>query len=282
MYGFGDNGYGQQGYDSPDIYTPTKIDMLNKLFKMYILSKSQQSRSFVFLIDNGCFCCGKNLYGHCGVKNAAFREYNSSPPKWYKSGRISRSSMLDGGIIYVWIKMVKFGSLVANTDGQLGLGEDSAEHIVPDAIINPHFDGTDIVFIDCGNDFSLCIDKDGNAFMFGSNSCGQCAAGQDIENIKQPLCVQLKDDCTDVVFDSGGCGNAHTVLISWYPDNCLYGFGSNSDGQTGNIKDDGEDSYHYKPYLTKKSDIGMDEHVHIVRVICDESVTFVIAEWDTI
>ena len=173
-----------------------------------------------------------------------------------------------------------FGS---NSSGQLGLGIEFVDtYIVDTATSNPYFKGdTDanaIVFIDCGDDFSLCINKIGKAFMFGANYSGECGKGRrDGYSVHVPFCIQTLSGYEDVIFESGSCGCDHTVLISSYPFNALYGFGSNTCHQTGNI--DHEDHQH-QPYLTTKQDLGIEdpENANIVRVLCDINTTIVICE----
>ena len=116
-----------------------------------------------------------------------------------------------------------------NECGQLGLGVDyKAVYAVGNATKNPYLNG--IKFIQCGFDFSLCIDKDGKAYTFGYNGSGECGAGH-TDNIDIPFCIQSKEELDGVVFVSGSCGHEHTVLIT--KDNNLYGFGDNYFHQIG-------------------------------------------------
>eukprot|EP00483_Globobulimina_turgida_P004208 UN04216 len=144
--------------------------------------------------------------------------------------------------------------------------------------MNPCFKGdvddNRIIFIECGDDFSLCISKNGKAFMFGANDFGQCGNEQD-DNIYIPFCIQSMDEFKHILFESGSLGSTHTQLISYYPHNNLYGFGSNSYHQTGNIKDS---EYQLLPYLNTKTDIGADKNSKIAGVLCGQEVTLVICE----
>ena len=159
----------------------------------------------------------------------------------------------------------------ANKYDQLGLGPEYSEISKIDTpIINPYL--KDITFIECGYDFSLCIEKNGRAYTFGRNSCGECGAG-DNATVIVPYCLQSIDELQDVVFVSGSCGHVHTILIDKY--NNLYGFGDNEYHQIGNIYHTDEQKVPYK--ITKK-DVGIEENLMICRVICDDTTSIIICE----
>ena len=106
---------------------------------------------------------------------------------------------------------------------QLGLGEAYKDtNSIETQIMNPYFKGDSsdnmIVFIECGHHHSLCISKNGKAYMFGDNSSGQCGNGTtddyDYYGVFIPFCIQSMRRYKDILFESGSCGFGHTVLIS--------------------------------------------------------------------
>ena len=68
-----------------------------------------------------------------------------------------------------------------------------------------------------------------------------------------------------------------TVLVSIEPINALYGFGDNGYHQTGNSE---SGKPQFKPYLTRKEDIGLDivNNTNILGVVCDYNTTIVICQ----
>ena len=158
-------------------------------------------------------------------------------------------------------------------NGELGLGPEKAGEFIDAAKRSLHLEG--IEFIECGIDFSLCIDGNGQAFMFGYNGTGECGAGPGFDSVDIPFCIQCCNeiDLKDVVFVLGSCGHDHTVLLTEQQD--LYGFGGNASHQTGNYK---HTNAQWIPCLVRKDDIGIDLDCEIVDVICDNANTIVICQ----
>ena len=160
-----------------------------------------------------------------------------------------------------------------NDYSQLGLGQNyNHQRYVHGPIVNPCLNA--IRFIECGPDFSLCVDKDGKAFMFGRNEFRQC--GVDRTQVEEPFCIQSMGAYEDVIFESGSCGNAHAVLLSCYPEYELYGLGANKQCQTGDY--DEWNDYVRKPWITTKEDLGINGDDKIVKVLCRGDTTIVICE----
>ena len=76
-----------------------------------------------------------------------------------------------------------------------------------------------------GSIHSLLIDKDGNAWLFGSNAKGQLCLG-DFNDRLIPQKIPLEQPVI-----SAAIGNEHTLLL--LEDGSLYGCGSNEEGQLG-------------------------------------------------
>ena len=78
------------------------------------------------------------------------------------------------------------------------------------------------------------------------------------------------EEWTNDVFISGSCAYFHTILID--KENDFYGFGGNVYHQTGNIHDTHRQIV---PHKFTKKDIGIEENVNIVRVICESESCFI-------
>jgi len=153
-----------------------------------------------------------------------------------------------------------------------------SQNIVDNPVKNEFFTSRNIVFIDCGDDFSLCIGENGKAYLFGANGYGQIGNGEEDHEyvgVGIPFCVQSIKEYEEIRFESGSCGCDHVGLISCFPQNNLYSFGNNNYHQTG--KNDSNE-IQLKLYMNSRAHIGANERDRIVRVICDDSLTVVICE----
>merc|ERR1712176_1719520 len=103
--------------------------------------------------------------------------------------------------------------------------------------MNNHLKTDKIVSIECGDNHSLFLSDSGKAFMCGCNDDHQIGneseSSDDSVSATIPFCVQSMKEYADIVFESGDCGYNHTMLISKFPTNDLYGCGGNSSNQLG-------------------------------------------------
>jgi len=83
------------------------------------------------------------------------------------------------------------------------------------------------VKIECGNDFTMCMDKDGKLYSWGANRYGQL--GIIGPNNNQPRSVNLPHTVTKVV--DFALGEDHSALLTDKGE--VYTWGLNIDGQLG-------------------------------------------------
>ena len=281
FYAFGNNTHQQQGYESKNARNkttlfPLKVPALNQLFdNIEIVQITTGSNHSLFLDSNGnVYSCGSNDYGQCGFEMGTHLFSDCVEPQrvplLYDIIKVSSGDEFNL-CLNINGRVWGFGS---NIYHQLGLGPEYGDtDKVKTAIINPYL--KNIKFIDCGYDFSLCIDEDGKAFTFGRNTMGECGAGHMNSVVDVPFCIQSTEQLKELVFVSGSGGHDHTMLIT--KDECLYGFGYNGECQTGNIGNPPV-SAQYEPYKSTKTDIGIDEYGTIIKVICDNCTTIVVCE----
>ena len=86
-------------------------------------------------------------------------------------------------------------------------------------------DLSDIVRIECGDSFSMCIDIHNDFYVFGENSCGQLGLGDEID-IFEPI----KHPSLSNIIDVSSRG-FHTFVKT--SNNEIYAFGNNTFSQLG-------------------------------------------------
>lgn len=126
--------------------------------------------------------------------------------------------------------MFAFGS---NSDGQLGINDQSvpfstAPLLVSDLVqmqVNP-------IMLSCGGYHTGIVVNNGEVYMWGRNTYGQCGRSPSGSLTSQflftPHRLQMDIQRNFKVID---CGDQHTALIT--PSGDLYTFGDNSEGQLG-------------------------------------------------
>eukprot|EP01083_Nonionella_stella_P247938 859020_1 len=132
--------------------------------------------------------------------------------------------------------MIVFGT---NSCGQLGLGN---KYDYCDKPLKHNFfkkKNIKLLFIDCCCENTLCIDENGNCYLFGANMNGQCGTINEefCFEIKIPFCIQTHKQFKNVKFISGSCGISHTVLLT--DKRQIYACGSNTHGQVNPVVDYG-------------------------------------------
>ena len=106
-----------------------------------------------------------------------------------------------------------------NSEGQLGLGHNKNDVLLPTPIPNL----PKINMISCGMFSTVCVDDEGFIWSFGENKYGQLGTGNKTDfNVPQKLL-----DLPPVI--SISCGYVHTLIIT--NDDGLWSWGRNSEGQ---------------------------------------------------
>eukprot|EP01091_Cochliopodium_minus_P009202 TRINITY_DN2206_c0_g1_i1.p1 TRINITY_DN2206_c0_g1~~TRINITY_DN2206_c0_g1_i1.p1 ORF type:complete len:420 (-),score=80.47 TRINITY_DN2206_c0_g1_i1:15-1274(-) len=164
IYAFGNNSMGQCGTgDFTDIKTPTKI-MNNPKIKSIVLGEY----SSFFIEENGdLYACGNSLYK--GIKDSNEKTPNfvffmSDVKQIFCSNLLTIIQKKNGKII--WCGNIE------------------------DQIISDGYEELDIDNVDsfsCGSDHILFFKANGEVWVMGSNSNGQCGLNDDLDFIKSPL-----------------------------------------------------------------------------------------------
>ena len=216
-YMWGSNAYGQLGLgDVQSQNSPQKIILGNlKYIKCGFHHTMALTNSDSYII----YVWGCNDCGQLGLGDS----YNTSQPRQLKftepiieisCGYSHSVCLARSGILYVW------GD---NYCGQLGLGNGSAFKIYsPQKLIIPN---AKIFFINCGMDFTNCIDTNGNVYVWGKNASHQLGLG-DIKQINIPIKLNSLSKITAI-----SSGAYHTLALDVY--GSAYSWGCNDFGQVG-------------------------------------------------
>mmetsp|Transcript_24628 Transcript_24628/g.42030 ORF Transcript_24628/g.42030 Transcript_24628/m.42030 type:complete len:426 (-) Transcript_24628:58-1335(-) len=218
VYGFGSNVHGELGQEDQEMYSsPVRLTSLRNVDFV----ACGQEHSICKTMDNEVFVWGRNSCGQLGVGDA-YKKQNT-PLKvsgWpdnivdIKGGRAHTLILTSDKFVY---------SCGSHETGQLGLGDSDTLTTVGNTL----YSGTvqkieelsNIVRIECGDDFGTCIDENGNLFVFGSNVKGQLGLGDFCDRN-----VPVEHPLLSNVIDISGKGRHTFVKIA---DNRIYGFGNN-------------------------------------------------------
>jgi alpha-tubulin suppressor-like RCC1 family protein len=88
----------------------------------------------------------------------------------------------------------------------------------------------DIVKIDCGIDYTICMDKNGKLYSWGSNRYGQLGiTGTNTYKINKPVPTSIPHGVATVIDFS--CGEEHSAFLTEKGEVFTWGYGN--DGQLG-------------------------------------------------
>ena len=121
---------------------------------------------------------------------------------------------------------------------------------------------------------NLCIDMDGNGYLFGRNDSGQIGNGETIHRDKGGVRIPFNiSDCINDAIIDGSCGDDFTVLLT--KSNNLVAFGNNAANQFCSR----EEEEILKPYtLSKRDELGIPEDMHIEKVIAVNYATVIFVD----
>jgi alpha-tubulin suppressor-like RCC1 family protein len=81
------------------------------------------------------------------------------------------------------------------------------------------------VKIDCGIDYTICMDRNGKLYSWGSNRYGQLGmTGTNTYKVNKPVKIHLPHGVSSVVDFS--CGEEHSALLTVSGDVYTWGYGN--------------------------------------------------------
>ena len=216
LYSFGTNYYGQLGignneksYSSPQIIKSLEnIDFV----------ECGGDHVFCKTLNNDIYSWGNNRMGQLGIENTEDQNLPYKCENWpdnivdIKCGAVHTLVLTENQEVY---------SCGFNYNGELGLVlfqdySSSLKHI--ERI-------SEIIRIECGEEYSMCIDIYNNVYIFGGNFQGQLGFG-DYYRRRKPVKHPSLNDVIDV-----SKGGSHTFIKT--STNRVYAFGSNYYSQLG-------------------------------------------------
>ena len=139
--------------------------------------------------DGSLFSWGENFYGQLGVGDT----YDSSVPTLVTGLQGKQVAHVAAGSEHT-ICTTTDGSVFtwgAGHDGQLGLGDDRSNKLVP-TLVRGELQNKAVVQVAAGNNHPTCVAKDGSMHTWGSNAQGQLYVA-DISDASLPVLVQALD-----------------------------------------------------------------------------------------
>ena len=221
LYGFGCSSYGQLGLGSTDnVFSPTKIEPLNDIDFVtcsggFSICKTNNNEVYVW---------GNNEQGQLGVgnRNILYTPYKCE--NWIDATIVDIKCGSSHTIVLTSNQEVY--SCGWNQYSQLGRTSEEIFSDIPFSSTLKKIDElSDIIRIECGINHSICIDSNGNLFVFGHNTLGQLGLG-DRNNRNKPIKHPSLSNIVDIL-----CGGHCTFVKT--SNNEIYAFGRNDNSQLG-------------------------------------------------
>ena len=220
LYGCGSNRHSQCGYESIDndrIYSPRFIDIKS-------IDRRSGKKVPVLIMD---VCCGQN-HNLCLSSDHKLYVFGMNEHGQIKPKHIQKHTNEDGDRDRNRNR-VRLDDIDA--DGTTRMLLPNRNQIIRPRL-HKYFGSIKdmkIKWINCGADYSLCIDFKGNCWLFGDNRSLQIGNGDmKIDVVDIPFLMQTYDELKDIRFKYGSCGYTHTVLLSRKePQQYIYVFGCN-------------------------------------------------------
>ena len=217
LYSFGFNNYGQLGIgNNDDFQLPQKVESLTNVEFI----ECGGSHVFCKTLNNKIYCWGYAQFGRLGIQK---RENHNTP--------ILCSSIPNENIVDIkcghahTLLLTSIGDVFScgnNMNRQTGI-QNCQNYSVS---LFTKIEGiSEITRIECGFDYSLCIDRKNDFYVFGSNFKGQLGI-----NETSSCCPPTKHPILSKIIDISR-GGTHTFAKT--SENEIFGFGENYACQLG-------------------------------------------------
>eukprot|EP01084_Bolivina_argentea_P003643 6854_1 len=275
--GYNTGQFGNKIFHQQDILVDIDISfILEKIIDI----KCGMQHTLLLTEKGNVWSFGHDGYGQCGVSNQkTFNNYKCTISKPTRL-QLNKIIKIACGTFYSLLindkhQLIGFG---ANHYGQLGVNNISYNHCIYSVQINKYFDdnGIELVDVDCNETHSLCVDKCGNCYAFGSND--YCQIGNGILTGNNPVFEPYKIDIhcglnRKKIIDFS-CGKSHNILLT--NDHRIICFGDNEYKQCSSMYN----AYIIRfPYILSKFNElgGMSELTFIEKVYAFNQNTVIIA-----
>ena len=215
IYSFGHNENGQLGLGNNESYNSPKV--IESLKDVEFI-ECGEAHAFCKTFNNEVYCWGYNYCGQLGLGN---RDSQNTP----KLSSLSNEDIIDikCGCAHTLVLTSKEDVLSCGNyeNGHLGrfIGGDCSTSFEKIEELS------EIIRIECGYDYSMCIDINNDLFLFGANEYGQLGLG-DTGNRYTPIKHPSLSNIIDI-----SKGGWHTFVKTSKKE--IYAFGNNEHSQLG-------------------------------------------------
>jgi len=225
VWSFGDGNLGSLGVG--DHYKSKELNLIPNFGNIVKVSAGDVGS---FCLDNQgkVWAFGGNDLGQLGLGDIEDRSIPTLIPT------LKDIVQIDAGTVFTLCldKQGRVWSFGGNDDGQLGLGDNDNRNV---PTLNPYLE--DIVQVSAGTSFtsqSLCLDKNGRVWSFGSGEYGALGL-DDEENRNIPYLIPSLPFIVEI-----SCGGQHSLCLD--NQGRVWGFGFTVNGELG-LGDDDTDQY---------------------------------------
>eukprot|EP01084_Bolivina_argentea_P181886 314098_1 len=263
-------GNGEHGSHKSILCTEISNSFVNKTDKIIAIKCGNYHSVFLTKFGN-VFCCGENHVGQCGIGNGI--QHVTTPTHIKFDTKIKHISCGWSHNIFINNndELYVFGS---NAYGALGIGDkvnNDKYKRVWKPIVNEYFgdNNINIMSAECGGEYSVCIDRLGYCYTFGSNYWGYIGNGKRDESHSEDMYIPYKLKINDE-FETISCGGSHNVALS--RKNRIITWGSNIYKQCGRF----DTSTRYPYIWSKKQELGVEEDTFVQKAIALRNATVII------
>jgi alpha-tubulin suppressor-like RCC1 family protein len=269
-YAFGENSDNLLGFGHNEVVN--EIQIVEELCDQQIIDFANGLFHCIARNNSGkVYCWGHNKWGELGIGS---QEESFHKPKLNQylnnefvvdiSCGFHHSLVLTNcGEVYAW---------GVNYWGQIGNGC-NRDQLKPIKVKG--FDNERVVMISCGC-HSMALTECGHVYSWGWNYSGQLGIGN-TENSNEPKFFAVFDENKCNVFiEKISCGYAHSLLLS--SDGNIYAFGTNSNGELGNQKEENELSPQRIKIETKFIDISSHWGQNISTALSQDRIYYIWGE----
>ncbi|XP_070545224.1 probable E3 ubiquitin-protein ligase HERC4 isoform X2 [Ptychodera flava] len=227
VFSWGQDVHGQCGRGTDDRQPKPTPRLLKSLANVHVIQVACGAHhSMALTSESQIYVWGSNDSGQLGLSSSAPKSTDRPTPLTSLQGLPIRQIACGGahsfaltvsGSVYGWGK---------NSSGQLGLS-DQKDRYFP--VLLKSLRSQMIVYISCGEEFTVALTKEGGVFSFGCGSHGQLGHGSNHDEENPRKVFELMGSRVTQV----ACGRRHT--LAYIPSvGRVYAFGLGANGQLGN------------------------------------------------
>lgn len=263
LFVFGSNNWGQLGLGHKNhVSKPSCVKSLKPEKVTHVACG--RAHTLICTDNQKIFSCGSDQESQLGRANIGSSDSSSIPVLVYDCGSTGKKILQIAAGTQHSIALTNDGKLLAwgsNLEGQLGLSGTSGLINKPTEVQIPE----PIKQISAGYYHSAFLTESGSVYVCGETESGKLGIPLDFMTQVAPKQMKLNVSATYVA-----CGGHHTLILG--ENGCIYGTGSNANGQLGLGLDINEIQ------TAKQLNCDVLNNEKIIQISCGESHTAVVTE----